>query len=242
MDAFILIHGKHSGSEYGSDCSLDVLDRSLREQNFLVDFRTYPWGVKKADDKFYWNTFESAVPMIDDAIRGLKEKGATRIFLIGHSMGGNACLYYATQRSNFDGIILLAPAHNLHLYLFAQMHRWSVNLAKAMIDRGLGNELAHFADYDATGSITVLNVPAKNYHSMLNPEGSANMQSNAKRLQYPLNVLAISGTRDFTQKEFGDTVYRFIPKADKSRHMTIDGDHSDVCEKVDLIIEWSNTV
>lgn len=242
MDAYILIHGKHSGSEYGSDCSLDILDRSLRDKNFLVDFKTYPWGVKKVDNKFYWDTFESAVPMIDEAIQNLKDAGATRVFLIGHSMGGNACLYYATQRSNFDGIVLLAPAHNLHLHLFAQIHRWSVDQAKQMIDIGQGNELSHFADYDSTGSITVLNVPATNYYSMLNPVGSANMQSNAKRIQSPLNVLAISGTRDFTQKEFGESVYRYITKTSKSKHLTIDGDHSSVCSEIDIIVNWSNSL
>jgi esterase/lipase len=242
MNAYILIHGKHSGSEYGADCSLYTLDSELKKQGHLVDFRTYPWGVKKVDDKFYWDTFEKGVPMIEEAIQNLKDAGASRIFLIGHSMGGNACLYYATQRSNFDGIILLAPAHNVHLYLFSQIHRWSLNLAKSLIDNGRGDELCHVADYDSTGSITVLNVSAKNYYSMLNPAGSANMQSNAKRIQSPLNVLAISGTRDFTQKEFGESVYKYIPKTDKSRYMTIDGDHSNICEQVDLITKWSNTI
>ena len=54
-----------------------------------------PWSLRR----MYGATFEQAMTEIDAAVAGLKAKGATRIVVIGHSLGANAAIGYAARRS-----------------------------------------------------------------------------------------------------------------------------------------------
>lgn len=240
MDGYIFIHGKHSGCEY-DDGSLYKIANSFKT-NHLVSFETYPWGVSVLDNKFYPREFEECVDQIDQSIKRLTAQGATRIFLVGHSLGGNACLYYATLKTNFTGIVLLAPAHNIHLGFYASLHNWSMLESKKMIDNGQGNQIGHFVDVSADGDIVVTETLAKNYYSMMNTSGSANMQLNVPKILGPVNVLCISGTDDITQREFGRMIYRIIPKTDKSKIVVINGDHNSICNSEEIILNWINTL
>lgn len=241
MNGFIILHGKHSGPDWAEDCALFNLSQHLK-QSSLVDFQTYPWGVVKVEDKHYFRKFEDCLDQIDQAITTLRNNGATKIFLVGHSMGGNASLFYATQRNNFNGIVLLAPAHNTHLPFFAKMHEWSVNKARDLMSMGLGAQVSHFADLDSMGSIEILEVPAENYYSMLNKDGNANMQTNSRLIKQPINVLCISGTRDKTQAEIPNTVWNHINKSDKSKFLQTNDDHSQVCMRFAEILDWVDTI
>jgi esterase/lipase len=240
MDGYIFIHGKHSGCEY-NDGSLYNIANSFKN-NHLVSFETYPWGVSESDNKFYPRIFEDCVNQIDQSISRLTDQGADRIFLVGHSIGGNACLYYASLKTNFAGIVLLAPAHNIHLGFYAQIHRWSTIESKKMIDQGRGDQIGHFVDMSADGDIVVTETQAKTYYSIMNINGSANMQLNVSKISKPINVLCVSGTDDPTQKEFGRTVYNLIPKTDKSKMVIVKGDHSSICNKEEIIFNWINTL
>lgn len=244
MDAYILLHGKHSGPDWGEDCKLFELSNQLRE-TALVDFQTYPWGVYKVEDEFYHKIFESSVAQIDSAIVNLKAQGATRIFLLGHSMGSNAILNYLQQRENsVDGAILISPAHNVHLPMFSKIHKWSVDHAKELIDAGRGNNYSHFADYDSEGTVVVVKCPALNYFSMLNPTGPANMKTNVEKLNWPANILVISGEKDITQKLFFESIYLNLKtKSSKNKYLLVPGDHSSVCwDSLDRITSWVSTL
>jgi esterase/lipase len=245
MDGYIFIHGKHSGCEY-DDGSLYKIANSFKN-NYLVSFETYPWGVDPwgpdiENRKLYPRMFEDCVDQIDQSVKRLTEQGADRIFLVGHSIGGNACLYYATLRTNFTGIVLLAPAHNLHINSYAQLHRSSVIEAKKMIDKGQGDQIGHFIDLWQDGYVYVIRTQAKNYYSIMNAAGSGNMQLNAPKILKPINVLCISGTDDISQKEFGRTIYNIMPKTDKSKMVIVKGDHLSICNNEDIIVNWSNTI
>lgn len=240
MDGYIFIHGKHSGCEY-DDRPLYKLATSFKTK-YLVNFETYPWGVAVADKKLYPRIFEDCVNQIEQSIKNLTEQGADRIFLVGHSLGGNACLYYATLRTNFTGIVLLAPAHNLHINSYSQLHKSSVEESKRMIDNGQGDQIGHFIDMWTEGDLHVIETQAKTYYSVMNDAGSANMQLNAHKILNPIDVLCISGTEDMTQKEFGRTVYNLIPKTDRSKMVIVKGDHTSICEREELIADWCNTL
>jgi len=243
MNGYILLHGKHSGAEY-AECTLALLNEYLKKDN-LTDFSTWPWGVYLADDKFYHKPFEYTVEQIDSAINNLKSRGATKIVLVGHSMGANAILYYITQRrQTVDGVVLLAPAHNIHLPLFAKICRWSVERAKELVAAGKGNEEAYFVDYDSRGDVLVIPCTPTNYISMLDPTGSANMVLTSKKLDWPVNMLIISGDKDPTQTYFSDTIFQNLKdKSDKLKYEVVPGDHSSVCwDYFDKITIWVNSL
>jgi len=239
MDGYIFIHGKHSGCEY-TDGPLYNIANWFKTIH-LVSFETYPWGVSIADKKLYPRMFEDCVDQIDQSIKRLTAQGADRIFLVGHSMGANACLYYATQKTNFTGIVLLSPAHNMHIDSYAKLYKSSASESKKMIDNGQGDQMGHFIDIWREGE-RVIETQAKTYYSMINPAGAANMQLSVSRILKPINVLSISGTDDRTQREFGRTVYNLIPKTAKSKMLAVKGTHLSICDNKEIILNWINTL
>jgi pimeloyl-ACP methyl ester carboxylesterase len=244
MDAYILLHGKHSGPDWGEDCDLFKLNENLKSKA-LTDFSTYPFGVYRVEDKFYHKPFQSVVEQIDSIIDSLKIQGASRIFLVGHSMGGNAILYYLSQRKEtVDGVVLLAPAHNIHLPIFSRLNRWSVQHAKELIEQGKGEMEAHFVDYNSEGDVEVIPCQPINYLSMMDPMGPANMALTATNLAWPANILVISGDKDPTQPRFFETVYLNLKnKSAKSAYKLVPGNHESVCfEQYNTIQDWINTL
>jgi pimeloyl-ACP methyl ester carboxylesterase len=66
-----------------------------------------PWSLRR----MYGATYEQAMNEIDAAVATLKARGATRIVVIGHSLGANAALGYAAQRHSVVAVVAIAPGH-----------------------------------------------------------------------------------------------------------------------------------
>jgi pimeloyl-ACP methyl ester carboxylesterase len=66
-----------------------------------------PWSLRR----MYGATYEQAMAEIDAAVATLKAKGATRIVIVGHSLGANAALGYAAQRHSVVAVVAIAPGH-----------------------------------------------------------------------------------------------------------------------------------
>src|SRR5271156_4375500 len=64
---------------------------SLKDEGALIATPEMPWSFHRR----YAATYDQAMTEIDDAIAGLKAKGAARIVIIGHSLGANAAIGYA---------------------------------------------------------------------------------------------------------------------------------------------------
>jgi pimeloyl-ACP methyl ester carboxylesterase len=65
------------------------------------------WSLRR----MYGATYEQSMAEIDAAVATLKAKGATRIVIIGHSLGANAALGYAAQRHSVIAVVAIAPGH-----------------------------------------------------------------------------------------------------------------------------------
>src|SRR5215469_3760869 len=66
-----------------------------------------PWSL----GRIYGATYEEAMGEIDAAVAELKGKGATRIVVIGHSLGANAAIGYAARRHGVAAVVALSPGH-----------------------------------------------------------------------------------------------------------------------------------
>ncbi len=82
----VLMHGKAVNLE-----NLGDLSTALEGQGFLVATPMMPWS----RDRYLNATYEAALDEIAEAIQKLKQRGATRIVVAGHSMGANVALGYA---------------------------------------------------------------------------------------------------------------------------------------------------
>ena len=90
MDGFLLLHGKGSGPDY-SACAMTPLYNQMVTDGHLVDYVSHSWAL----GKLYRQPFEHSIPDIHQGIARLVRAGATRIHIVGHSLGANIALYYA---------------------------------------------------------------------------------------------------------------------------------------------------
>jgi len=235
MHGYLLLHGKKSGPAY-SDCALHPLVKQLG-QHSLVDFESHAW----AHDRLYDQPFESCYDSIELAKQRLRDRGAEKIHIVGHSLGGNAAIYYATKNLDFDSIVLLAPAHNTHLGKIRAQCAWSVRKAKNLVEENR-NEPNYFVDFDSA-DVTVSQVRPSIYISYFDADGPCNMTNNSQRIARPISVLCLSGKRDITQATTKELIYDPLPKTQQAQFHLLDEDHFTVCHNShDLIVNWARNL
>lgn len=111
--------------------------------SMVVSYRNDPGAPNGAEGRYGFGLSEARD--VDAAIAYALEQGASRITLVGWSMGGTACLAAATRgayRNSIDGLILDSPAVDWPSLLAhqAKLHRAPGVLAKlgmAMLERGV---------------------------------------------------------------------------------------------------------
>lgn len=239
MIGFLLIHGKLSGPNIDW-CSLHHLNKILNEKGYLVDFHAYPW----ANERLYDEPIDIGVQELQAGIARLQARGATKIHMIGHSMGGNIAIYYATLHKDFDSLILLCPAHNTHFERIRKMCEWSIEQSKSSLANGLDERL-HLIDFNG-GRVIVNAIRPSIYVSYFDSAGLCNMTTNAKvqGTQDPINVLCLCGELDPSSLDAKPNIYDHMSLTDHSQFITLPGEtHQSVCQvSTDRILEWVSTI
>lgn len=197
---------------------------SLESKGFLLSAPEMPWSKNRRFDKPYAESLNE----IDAAVADLRAKGAKYVLVGGHSMGGNAALYYGTERK-VDGLFLLAPAHIPQSDLFRNAFVESVANAKAMVASGKGAERGPFNDMELSGGGSyIVNTTAATYLSYFEPESAANMEATVARLApgVPL-LMVVSSNENPDIRAIEDRVYVAIP-GDKKKLLEISAPHREV--------------
>lgn len=190
MDGFLLIHGKSCGPEVAY-CPLNAVANSLNSNGFLVQYDSYPWGYNRNYDA----TSMQAAEEIHESIQTLKSRGATRIHIVGHSMGSNLAMYYSTlDHQDYDSIIALCPAHNLHVERFQNLTSWSVEKAIGLVNM-FNDEPSFFIDFQMGRAAVVEFVPSI-YASYFDSEGPCNMAKSAQSTKTAQPVYMVIGSED----------------------------------------------
>lgn len=216
----VFMHGKLAPAEKAHKDFRDFLER----KGFLLNAPEMPWSKNRVFDKPY----NEALNEIDAAVADLRARGAKYVLVGGHSMGGNAALYYGTERK-VDGLFLLAPAHIPQSDLFRNAFAESVASAKAMVASGKGTERATFNDMELSGggSYTV-NTTAVAYLSYFDPESAANMERTVTKLASGIPLLMIVSSKENPDiRAIEDRVYAATP-GDKKKLLEIDAPHRQV--------------
>lgn len=216
----VFMHGKLSPAEKAHKDFRKFLER----KGFLLNAPEMPWSKNRVYDKPY----NEALNEIDDAVADLRARGAKYVLVGGHSMGGNAALYYGTERK-VDGLFLLAPAHIPQSDLFRNAFAKSVASAKAMVASGNSTERSTFSDMELSGggSYTV-NTTAVSYLSYFDPDSAANMERTVTRLAPGIPLLMIVSSNEHPDNlTIEDRVYAAIP-GDKKKLLKIDAPHRQV--------------
>ena len=165
----VLIHGKK-----GSPGSLSGLASALTAAGAITTSPQMPWPNG-------YRTYDAVLNEIGAQVAALRSKGATRIAVVGHSIGANMALGYGAQRGGVDAVIAMGPGHQPDRFIGRTAD--SLNRAKQAVATGHGGEVSTYTDVNQ-GDVFQVKTSAASYVSFFDPSGpAAQMTANAGRLK-----------------------------------------------------------
>jgi dienelactone hydrolase len=139
-----------------------------------------------------YKTYSATLDEVAGHIASLRSRGATRIALVGQSLGANVALGYGAQRGGVAAVVAMAPGHQPDRFIGKTGA--SLARAKQAIAEGHGNEIGTYQDINQGQDFEVRTTAAA-YVSFFDPGGPAIMGRNAAQLQ-GAKLLWIIGTAD----------------------------------------------
>lgn len=183
-----IMHGKGgSPGGYVSD-----LASSLEEKGYLVANLEMPWSGRRNYDV----PVDAAVTELQSALEALRSRGAKKVFVAGHSLGGLFAVYYGGKQP-VDGVIAIAPGGSVSTPVFRAKLADSVAHARRLVAAGTPNETTRFMDYESSrGTFPVITTPGA-YLSWFDPDGAMSMLRSAKAMNPKVPVLYVAPTDDY---------------------------------------------
>lgn len=183
----VIMHGK-SGSPQKN---VNGLASTLESKGVAVANMEMPWSGRREYDV----GVKQAEQEVLASLQSLRDKGAKKLFVAGHSQGGIFALHFGSQHP-VDGVIAIAPGGNAAASVFQEQLREPLAKARELVAEGKGNEKARLADYESSkGTFPVSTTPA-NYLDWFDTAGAMN-QVKASRALKTTPVLYVAPTRDY---------------------------------------------
>ena len=148
----VIMHGK------GGLPSRHVADlaRTLESRDYVVANLEMPWS----GNRNYDVNVSRAEEEVEAALASLRGKGAKKVFVSGHSLGGLFALHIS-GRLSVDGVIAIAPGGSVSSPVYREKLGGSVARAVQLVAEGKGNESARLEDFEpSTGTYPLDLVPA----------------------------------------------------------------------------------
>ena len=176
-----------------------------------------PWSLIR----MYGATYDEAMGEIDAAVADLKAKGATRIVVIGHSLGANAAIGYAARRHGIAAVVAMSPGH---LPETEEMRdRTADAIARARTLAASGETSRRIWPDRIQGVPTVALASPAVYLSMFDPNGPAVIPKNTALLRIPF--LWVVGNSDPIYERGRDYAFERGAKNPASRYMEVSAGH-----------------
>jgi pimeloyl-ACP methyl ester carboxylesterase len=177
-----------------------------------------PWSLSR----IYGATYEEAMREIDAAVASLKARGATRIVIIGHSLGANAAIGYAARRHGVAAVVALSPGH---LPETAEMRaRTADAIVQAHALLAAGEKSRRIWPDRIQGIPTFATASPAVYLSMFDPDGPAVIPKNVTAL-HGVPLLWVVGDSDPIFARGRDYAFSRAPKNPKSRYIEVSAGH-----------------
>lgn len=200
----VVMHGKGgSPSRLVSD-----LASSLQGRGFQVENLDMPWSGRRGYDV----NVAGAEAEVDAALGRLRSKGASKVFVAGHSQGGIFALHFG-GKYKVDGVVAIAPGGNVASTLFREKLGDALSMARRNVDEGKGAEKVDLSDYESgKGTFTVATSSA-NYLTWFDPEGAMNQTKAIKAISAGTPVLYIAPLNDYPALvRANGPLYELLPK------------------------------
>lgn len=226
----VVLHGK-----WGSPLrAIDGLVAALEHEQILVRAPEMPWSRTRLYDK----AVDAADAEMDAEIAKLRDRGAKQIFLIGHSLGANFALHYAS-RAPVTAVVAIAPGHRPESPAFMKAVGAEVQSARAMVAGGKSAETVSFLDLN-TGRQEQMRASAASFLSYFDPEGPLNMTRNVASMKPDIPTLWIIPTREDARLRTAVVgLYSNLPRNAGTRMAEPDADHVGApAASVKIVIDW----
>jgi len=229
----LVLHGKKGSPSEGAVVSLIAL---LRGQGYMVSAPGFPWS----NGRYIDLGIEQTLDEIGDDIAKLRAKGATRIILVGQSMGTNMALSYAAYRGGVQGLIMVSPGHVPESQGSRSRDKESLARAREMVAQGKGDEMALFADSEQ-GTMFQSRMSARIYLDFFDPNGKAAMSRAAAKLDRSIPVLYIVGTADGMYQRGKGFIFGKFQENPLNRYVVVNASHIGAAAAADHdIVDWLN--
>jgi pimeloyl-ACP methyl ester carboxylesterase len=184
----VVMHGK------GGMPARHVADLAshLEDKGCFVANLEMPWSGRRNYDV----TVAVAEQELAAALKAMRDKGAQKLFIAGHSFGGLFAMHFA-GRQDVDGVIAMAPGGNVGNRIFREKLGDSVERARQLVAAQKGNEPARLSDYEGSrGLYPITTIPAA-YLSWYEPDGAMNQSRIVKAVKAQIPVLYIVPQNDY---------------------------------------------
>jgi pimeloyl-ACP methyl ester carboxylesterase len=229
------MHGK-GGSPNGYVSGLAI---TLEKHGFLVANLEMPWS----DRRDYDVNVDIAEKEVDSALDLLRNKGAQKLFVAGHSLGGGFALCFGS-RHVVDGVIAIAPGGNVSTKKNQGRYADSLALARNRIAEGKGDVKIKLMDYEGSRGEYPVIAPPSSYLSWFDPEGLMNQNEALRNMNPAIPVLYISPTNDYPELRKGkQAMFDALPKNPYTKLYEPNSTHKDAPSiSANEIIYWVTSV
>ena len=231
----LMLHGKNPGSNM--DPNFGSMKGNFERQGWLVAFPDMPWSRGRYLD----GNLDRALVEIAGHVKGLRDQGATRIVIAGHSMGVPTGMAYAARAGDVDALVQLAPGHiplGYYTYPVLKAVRDSIDEARALVAAGKGDSNERFNDINQGRQQPVITT-ARNFLSYFDPASDAEMSVTAPRIPARISVMTVIGERDPLFSRIRSYYVDMLPANPKNKYLEVSGGHLDTPRVAnDAVIAW----
>ena len=235
----LMLHGKSPGSN--QDPNFTVMKPLFERQGWTVLIPDMPWS----RGRFMEGNWDKAMAEIGGHVKALRDQGATKIVIVGHSLGVPAALSHAARGGDASALVLLAPGHvprNYYNYAPFKAVRESIDEARALVAAGKGDSRERFSDINQGRQQNVV-ATAKDFLSYYDPTSDGEMSVTAPRIPATLPVLTAIGENDSMFAWVRSYYVDKLPPNPKNRFLEVKGGHLDTPRLAgDETVAWLKTV
>lgn len=217
----LLLHGKNPGS--ASDPNLSRLKSRLDQEGMATLMPDMPWSARRYID----GDWDQAMREIGGHVKALRDRGATRIVIAGHSMGCPAAMSYAARHGGVDALVLLAPGHVPFYYNSSpnlKVVRDSIDEARRMVAAGETATRRDFNDINQ-GRAQQVRMTAPAFLSYFAPESDAEMSVTAPKIPAQTAALWVIGSEDPLLRAGRGYVFDKLPPHPQHRYLEVSAGH-----------------
>lgn len=231
----VVMHGKG-----GSPTRIvSELAAALEGAGFLVRNLEMPWSGKREYDV----NVAAAEQEVEAALSALREAGAQKVFVAGHSQGGVFALYFGGGHA-VDGIIAIAPGGDVASPFYRARVAEPLAESRKLVAEGKGAERTRLADFEgAKGTFPITTTPAA-YVTWFDPDGAMNQTAAVRRMNPAVPVLFIVPTNDYPAlQRLKNQMFDALPKNPRSKLYEPNASHLHApAASIQEIIAWTTGV